>query len=298
MTRLRADLLLLAAAVVWGCAFVFQKQAMSAVGPFTFITARSLVAVLVLVPVAMYEARRAQRAAWMDLLPVSIISGVLFFGGAALQQAGLATATVTNTGFLTALYVVFTPLAAWAWHRQAPPLVILPAVLLSFAGAWLLSGGSAATLLRGDVLVAAGSILWAMHVVATGLGARHDRPVLFIALQFAVVAVLAGLATAGFETVSIAGLRAASGAIAYVGILSSALTFTVFTVAMRYTPPAETAVIASTESLFGALAGALLLGESLVAMRWLGAALMLSAIVLIQLAPARFKPAAAPPLPS
>jgi drug/metabolite transporter (DMT)-like permease len=227
-----------------------------------------------------------------------VVSGLLFFGGAALQQSGLATATVTNTGFLTALYVVFTPLAAWAWYRQAPPLVLLPAVLLSFTGAWLLSGGSVATLVRGDVLVAVGSILWAWHVVATGLAARHDRPVLFIALQFAVVAVLAGLATAGFETVSTAGLRAAAGDIAYVGILSSALTFTVFTVAMRYTPPAETAVIASTESLFGALAGALLLGERLAAARWLGAALMLGAIVLVQLAPARFKPAGAPTLPS
>ena len=88
------------------------------------------------------------------------------------------------------------------------------------------------------------------------------------------------------ESTTIDGLAAAAIDIAYVGLLSSALTFTLLTVALRYTPPSEAAVIVSLETVFAALAGYLVLGEQLVGLGWLGAGLILLAILLIQLAPA------------
>ena len=82
-----------------------------------------------------------------------------------------------------------------------------------------------------------------------------------------------------------AGLGAAAPAILYVGLLSSALTFTLLTMAMRHTPAAEASIIVSTESLFGAVAGALLLGERLPPIAWAGAALIVLATLAVQVAP-------------
>ena len=118
MTRTKAALMLLLAAAVWGFAFLFQKSAMRHVEPLTFIAARGVVAGLALAPLALREAKRSQRVP--GLSSWSIAGGLAFFVAAWLQQSGLQTASVINSGFLTALYVVITPLIAWAVTRTAP----------------------------------------------------------------------------------------------------------------------------------------------------------------------------------
>ena len=121
MNRLNADLILLAAAAIWGLAFLFQKSAMAHVGPLTFIAARGALAALALAPLAWREhARAARDHAGAGFCRSPCGGGLLFFVAAWLQQAGIRTATVTNTGFLTALYVVITPFIAWGWSGKRP----------------------------------------------------------------------------------------------------------------------------------------------------------------------------------
>src|SRR5262245_13511964 len=284
MSRLNADLALLLAAAVWGVAFLFQKSAMDHVGPLAFIAARGAVATLALAPLAWREPRRAAAApAGRGFWAIATWGGIAFFAAAWLQQAGIRTATVTNTSFLTALYVVLTPLVAWAWSGKVPAAAVWPAVALSTIGTWLLGGGGMlGDLGYGDWLVALSALFWAIHVVVTGRAAPFGRPVGFTALQFAVVAVLGALASALLETPTLAGLAGAAPDILYVGLLSSAVTFTILTVALQYTPPSEAAVIVSMETVFAALAAYLVLGERLSAMGWLGAALILLATLLLQ----------------
>jgi len=286
MSRLQADIVLLFAAVVWGVAFLFQKSAMDHVGPLAFIAARGTIAALTLAPLARLEGRQAPQRGNQGLWAIAMLGGVAFFVAAWLQQAGLRTATVTNTGFLTALYVVLTPFITWAWIGKVPSLVVWPAVTLSAAGTWLLGGGTLNAFSEGDQLVALSALFWATHVVVTGRAAVYRRPIAFTAAQFAVVAVLAAFFSALTETTTLDGLRAAAIDIAYVGLLSSALTFTLLTVALQYTPPSEAAIIVSMETLFAALAAYLVLGERLPPIGWVGAALILSATLLLQLWPA------------
>ncbi len=291
MTRLRADLLLLFAAVVWGVAFVFQKTAMDTLGPCSFLAARSVLAALVLAPIAWFEHVRAARPstspklAWGGVVPAAIVAGAAFFVAGALQQYGLKTATATNGGFLTALYVVLTPLLAWLTQGVRPGPVLVPAVALSAVGTWMLGGGTFAALSVGDWLVAACAVFWAGHLLLSERGSAFNRPVLFTCLQFAVVALLAGLGAGLTETVSLGALKAATIEILYVGILSSALTFTILIVALKHAPASEAALIVSTESLFAALAGAAMLGERLTPIAWVGAALIMAAVVLVQVGP-------------
>ena len=289
MRRMHADLLLLMMAAIWGLAFVFQKTAMTDIGPLTFIAARCALATAALAPFAWYESRRASApliGGVGSFTRIISMSGLMFFLGAYFQQAGLITASVSNTGFLTALYVVFVPLIAWGWHRIAPSPIIWPAAALSVAGTWLLSGGGALSgLSHGDMLVALSAVFWAAHVVTTGIGARAGRPVLFTCLQFMVVGVLGLFGSILLETTTLAALQRAAPSIVYVGLLSSALAFTILTMALRHAPPAEASILVSTEVLFAALAGAVLLGERLTPAGYAGAGMIMLAALAIQIAP-------------
>jgi drug/metabolite transporter (DMT)-like permease len=285
MTRTKAAGMLLLAAALWGFAFLFQKSAMSHVGPLTFIGARGVVAGLALAPLARWEAKRQVLPAQPGLLRWAVAGGLVFFVAAALQQSGLQTASVTNSGFLTALYVVLTPLIAWAFTRKPPSRLVWCAVALSALGTWLLGGGTLSAFSAGDALVAASALFWAGHVVITGQASRSGRPLAFTLIGFLIVTILGSAGALVFEAPTVVGLAGAALDIAYVALLSSAVAFSLLIVALQHLPPAEAAVIASTEMVFSASAAYVFLGERLRPLGWAGAALILAASVLVQVAP-------------
>jgi drug/metabolite transporter (DMT)-like permease len=278
--------MLLLAASLWGLAFLFQKSAMRHVGPLTFIGARGVVASVALAPLAWWELKRWPPPRPRGLLRWSIAGGLAFFLAAWLQQSGLRTASVTNSGFLTALYVVLTPLIAWALQRKPPSGLVWLAVGLSALGTWLLGGAAFSSFSGGDAQVATSAVFWAGHVVITGRASRSGRPLAFTLIGFLLVAALGGGAAFCFEHPSPAGLARAALDIAYVGLLSSAVAFLLLILALQHLPPAEAAVIASMETVIAAGAAYVWLGERLPALGWAGAALILAASVLVQIAPA------------
>jgi drug/metabolite transporter (DMT)-like permease len=282
MTQRQAELLLLLAAAIWGLSFVAQKTAMSSIGPMTFIAARAVTAALVLLPFALYEQRNTSRSVEPRFWTLVVASGVVFLFASAFQQFGLLTASVTNAGFLTSLYVVLVPVLTWFIFQQAPAWPVWVAVGLCCAGTWLLSGADALSLSSGDMLVTICAVFWALHVIVTGAAAHHGRPFLFTAAQFFVVGVVAMAGALATETISPAMLYAAWPEIAYVGVLSSALTFSLLVIALRHTKPVKAAILLSTENVFAALGAAVVLGERLASINWTGAALIVAAILLVQ----------------
>ncbi len=283
MTRIRADLLLLACAAIWGFAFLFQKSAMAHIGPLTFVAARGLLAALVLAPLALLEHRRSKFPVSKPLIVTGIAAGSAFVVASFLQQTGLITASVTNTAFLTALYVVVTPFISFVLTRSAISVMIWFAVGLSFAGTWLLGGGTLTSFGAGDWFVAASAVFWALHLVIASLAAPMGRSVLFSVIQFLVVGVSALVAALLFETITLAGLRAAAIDILYVGVLSTAMTFTILTLALRATSPSEAAIIVMTETLFAAFGAWLVFNERLTFVGAIGAAAILAAAIVVQL---------------
>jgi drug/metabolite transporter (DMT)-like permease len=288
MRRLHADGLLLLAAAIWGLAFVYQKSAMEHVSECVFIAARGFLASIALAPLAWLERRREPKSKTTpSILPIALAGGTAFFLGAIFQQIGLRTTSVGNTGFLTGLYVIITPFLMWGLTRRAPSRLVWGAVALSFLGTWLLGGGTVTGFSFGDLLVAICAVFWAGHMVIVGRSAVFDRPITFTAIQFAVVGALGLVGALITEpltlTGTIRGLSGAAGSIAYVGLLSSALTFTLLAVAMKHTPPSEAAIIVSLEAVFAALAGAVLLGERLSWIACLGAAMILIATLIVQI---------------
>lgn len=283
MTRLQADLLLLLVALIWGAAFVAQKAAMAHMGAFTFIAARFAVSALIVLPLALREKSPAGAPkGQLLLLAPAFCAGVL------LQQMGLEYTTVTNAGFLTGLYVLLVPVICFAFFRQKIPLRILPAALLAVAGVWMLSGmtteipGN-----KGDVLVILCAAGFALQVALVGrIMEKWKSPLRVCLLQYVAVTVAAfGLALA-FETPSWEQVEAAIWPVLYGGVMSGGIAYTLQVVAQQYTPPSDSAVLMSGESLFAAFFGWLLMGDVLDAWGWTGCALLMAAILIVEAWPA------------
>ncbi|MFT4182040.1 MAG: DMT family transporter [Rhizobium sp.] len=286
MTRIQANLVLLLAAAIWGGGFVAQSTAMKAIGPFWFIGLRFAVATIVILPFLWMENRKAEkpltRRNWLSFLFI----GLALFGGAATQQIGLLTTTVTNSSFITGLYVVFVPLIAVVFFRRQPHWVIWPAALMALSGIYLLSGGSLARLTVGDVLTVVCALFWAAQITLAGASVNETgRPLGISAVQFAVTAVLALVVAVISEPISIADIRAALGEILYVGIFSSGLAFALQVIGQRYTTAPQAAIFLSSEALFGASLGALLLGETMGPLGYVGCALMFTSMLAVELVP-------------
>lgn len=278
VTRVQADLLVLLAALIWGVAFYFQNTAMDHVGPLLFLGLRAAIAALTLAPFAWRE-RNAGR---VSVLPYTLLGGLAFFIGGAIQQVGMVEATVTNTSFLTALYVIFTPFLLWVFRHERPGVRVWIAAVIAFVGIWYLGGGGIGAFSRGDILIAVSSVFWSLYMVITGASGKTGRPRTYTCLHFCAVAAIALPLAFMFEDVSWTAIKDGALPILYVGVISSALTFTMMATAVRYIPASRASILLSSEVVFGAAAGFVLLGERLPLIGWMGAALVMFAILLIQ----------------
>jgi len=284
MTRLRADFLLLLTALVWGAAFVGQSTAMEHLGPFTFTGIRFCLATLAVLPFAIAEGKSGPALHRHQINPMLAV-GLVFFIASATQQVGLLATTVTNAGFLTALYVVFVPAVAFIALRQKLPFIVWPAAALSLTGTWFLGGGFDG-LNWGDGIMVVSALFWALQVILIGAVAkRSNRPITLAAIQFAVAAILSLIVAVIVETPSLHGMLTAWRELLFTGLLSGGLGFTLQAIAQRHTPASDAAIIMSSEALFAALFGMALLGERLDTWGLLGCALIFSAVLIVQLIP-------------
>ena len=289
MSRLQANLLLTLVALIWGSAFVAQSQGMAAVGPLLFTGVRFLIGSAVVLPLAVLEWRRLGR----ERRPLTRLDGLHIAGlgllmtlGAVMQQVGIQFTSVTNAGFLTAVYVPLVPVLAWLLLRQVAHWSAWPAAIGCLVGAFLLSGAHELRIGLGDLWVLGSALPWAVHVLMVGRWAdRMGAPFLVASGQFAVCGLLSLIAAFASEPVHLGALQAAVGPILYTGILSVGVAFTAQVVAQRYAHAADAAILLSAETLFAAGFGYALLGERLDTMGLAGCGLMLACILLVQLAP-------------
>lgn len=279
----RTDFMVLLAAFLWGISFYFQKEAMAHVGPLLFNGLRGAIAALALLPLALRE-RQGQAAGGQGILLHGLAAGMVFLAAGVLQQAGIATATLTNTAFLTALYVVVTPFLLWLLRGKRPGGRIWFCAVLAFGGIWLLGGGTIGAFSRGDMLVAASALFWSLLMVVTSAAGRIGKPFQYTCMQFATVAAVAlPLALLG-EPVDGAAVAAALPSLLFVGAVGSALTYTIMAYAVQHIAASRAAILLSTEVLFASAAGHLMFGERLGLIQWAGAATLLGAVLLVQTA--------------
>ncbi len=296
--RLLADLVLLLVALIWGVSIVLQHIAAAEVQAYVFNGVRFLLGVIVILPFAIHEAlgkavldgdpSGAEAVSLARLLPAKYLPGVLLAGlllaaGSAFQQIGMKYTTASNAGFITGLYVVLLPIfLTFGGLRKAPRPLVWIAALLSACGLFLLSTNGHFRVNRGDLLVMAGSVFWALHVILIGWMVRRVR-VLQMAVGQSLVCGLASLAVGLFlEPQALQPMVSNWWLLAYTGFIAVGLGFTFQAVGQRVAPPADTAIILSMELVFAAIGGCLFLAESLESLQVLGCGIILLGMMLAQ----------------
>lgn len=287
MPRPIATLLLLLTTMMWGFAFVAQKEAMGGLGPLTFSAVRYGLGTLVMLPLVGWELRRHRPVVRGRLdRRLTAVLCLAFFLGVYLQQWGLTATSVTNGGFLTSLYVLFVPFIALAAFRQRPHPIVWLCMPMALIGVFLLNGGRLDRLGPGDIAIIGCALAWAVQVFLLGQLVRSTGlPITISVLCFAATAVLSTLGAAAVETPALGPILAAWPQILYAGILSTSVAFTLQAIGQQYVPPANAAIVLSAESLFAALGGAVVLGERLPAIGYVGAGLIFCAIIVVEAVP-------------
>jgi len=286
---LRANAMLVLTALIWGLAFVFQRIAAASLGPLTFNAARfflgalSMLLLIRILPRDVAEGTevRRRRAFRRAFVPGSI-AGFILFGGSVLQQMGLIGTSAGKAAFITGLYIVLVPLAG-LFFRHRPGLNSWAGALIATVGLWLLSVTSAFTVSRWDSLVLVGAFFWAAHILVIGRFSERVPALHMAAVQYAVTALLSLIGAALTEPWVPGALAGAWIPIAYGGVFSVGVAFTLQIFGQKDSPPTAASLILSLETVFAALFGALFLGETLGARELAGAALMALGMVLSQL---------------
>jgi len=290
MSRTVAALLLLLCTLLWGLAFLFQKGAMAHMGPLVFTAIRYAIGTILVSPLAIAEYRRQVRKGrtiaprhWWQIA-VLLLS---FFAGVWAQQAALQTATVTNGGFLTVLYVIFTPMVTFLLFRIRPHPIVYLGAPMAIVGIYFLTGANLSAFTFGDSLLVLCAVSWAIQIaVLAPLVQETGMPVTMSAACFGATAILSFIAMLFLEQPTFDAISSGWIEILYTGVMSTAIAFTLQAIGQQYVPSANAAIILSAESLFAALAGALFLGERLPPLGYFGAALIFVAIILVEAIPA------------
>ncbi len=290
---LRADFLMLITAMIWGTAFVAQRIGMDNIGPFLFTGLRFALGAFALLPLVIHQGRTAARHEpflQRGLLLGGMSMGLALTVGINLQQVGLLFTSVTNSGFITGLYVIVVPLLGLALGHKTGLGTWLGA-FLAVAGMALLSIGEDFTVASGDWIQLAGAFVWGVHVLLVSFFvSRHDA-IRLAFLQFATCALVSLLLALVFEEIDPANIWLAGPALLYGGLFAVAVGYTLQVVAQKHAIASHAAIILSLEAVFAAIAGALFLDESLTLRGYLGCVLMFIGMLAAQLWPRRPEPA-------
>lgn len=292
-----SSLLLLLTAIIWGTAFVAQGAVSDVLGAFTFNAARSLIGAVFMIPVFFLMSRRGteQRERIADAkgrlltLKAGLICGLLMFVGAFFQQYGITQYTaiygstaVGKAGFITTLYVILVPILGFFFKKRVSGRIWV-SVVVAVVGLYLLCVKQGFVIDLPDVYVLLCALAYAFYIIAVDAFANRINTYLFSIIQLFVCGMVSAVFMLIFEKVVLSELISQWFPIVYTGVFSSAIAFTLEAVAQKNTDPTIASLIFGLEAVFAAIAGWLLLNESMTQNEIIGCALMFIAVVLAQL---------------
>jgi len=282
----QADLALAGVALIWGATFVVVKDALRDVSTLLFLALRFAVATCALALAFRRRAVPFQR--WGLSVWAGLAAGACLFAGYTLQTVGLRYTTPSKSAFLTSLSIVLVPFLASLVSRRRPDLYEVAGAIAATAGVGLMTlPGGHFDVNPGDTLTLLCAVAFAAHILVVGYFSGKIVYENVAVMQIAIAALLSLGAFWWAEAPFIRWSASVAGAVAVTGLMATALAFSVQAWAQQYTTPVRTALIFSLEPVFAWLTSFLVTGERLSGAAVLGAALILSGIVLVELKPGR-----------
>ena len=284
--KLVSSLMLIVAALIWGTAFVAQRKGMEYAGPLAFNGVRTLIGSLVLLPVALIF-RPAKAANLRKTLLAGLLCGLCLFMATNLQQIGLTSTEAGKAGFITTFYIILVPVLGLFLRKKTGAVTWL-AVAVALGGLFFLCvKPGEVRIAPGDLLVLGCAFFFAVQILVIDFFVQEVDGVLLSCVQFAVDGVLSLAAAFLFEKPDFPALFRGWIPLLYTGILSCGVAYTLQILGQKNLHPTVASLLMSLESAFAVLGGWLILHERLTRRELLGCALMLAAVLLVQLAPAK-----------
>ena len=279
------NLMLLLAALIWGCAFVAQSKGTEYVGPWTFNCLRSLIGGLTLLVLMPFLDRvrktKADKEQKNSLLTAGIACGIVLAAGSMFQQLGIMQTTTGKAGFITALYVILVPILAIFLGRKTR-LIVWLAACIALAGFYFLSfAGESWILQEGDLYLLICAVLFAVHILVIDHFSFVDG-VRMSCLQFFVAGVICMVGMFLFEKPDMHAILDAALPILYAGCLSSGAGYTLQIVGQKDADPTVASMLLSLESVFAALSGFVLLNQRMAMHEIFGCILIFIAVIVAQ----------------
>lgn len=283
--QLRGTLMLLGASFLWGTTFVAQMSGMEGLGPFSYAAARYFLGVISVVIVWLYQSKernRLRRAGkYRSGFLVGLGSGAIMFIASSLQQVSMLYTTAGKAAFITCLYIVFVPLCAALLGKLIRRENWIGA-FTALIGLYLLAVTEEFSLQIGDLILFISSFFWTAQILFIDRYASKVDVIELSVAQLFVCFVFSTSAMLMLEAPTLGAFADAWFPIAYGGIMSAGVAFTLQIYGQKYAEPSTAAIIMSFEAVFGALSGWALLGEVMSSREIFGCALMLVGMIITQ----------------
>jgi drug/metabolite transporter (DMT)-like permease len=283
--KMKANMLLLITAIIWGTAFVAQKSG-GEIGSFTFNGIRTFIGGLVLLPFV-FKGRKDKTQPVFSRTEIigGLVCGAFLFVAASLQQFGLAYTTAGKAAFITTLYVVFCPILSLIVHKKKTRPLVWLCVGLDIIGLYLLCMTDASFSIQiGDTLVILCAVAFAAQMVSVDNFIDRVDGLKLSCIQFLFAGLLGMICMFIFEgPVSVSNIMTAWFPILYAGVISCGIGYTFQVLGQREADPTIAALILCLESVFGVLAGAILLHETMTTWEMMGCGLVFAAVILSQI---------------
>ena len=286
---IRADLIMLLAAAIWGFAFVAQREGMETMGPFLFNAARFFIGSAVLFPLVWYLSKKNKtptnkETSTKKLLIAGTIAGLFLFLASSFQQVGIQYTTAGKAGFITGLYIFFVPLIGIFFGQRTGSGTWLGA-FIAVIGLYLLSINDDFSIARGDLLQLICAVFFAAHILVVGYVAKRMDPLKLSLIQYVVSGVLSFFIAIAIEVITWQMIVDTAIPLLYAGVMSIGVGYTLQVVAQQHAKSSHAAIILGLEGAFAVLGGWLILDENLSTRGLIGCGLMLSGMFLSQLLP-------------
>ncbi len=283
--KVKSTFLLFLTAIIWGFAFVAQRVGADFVGAFTFNGIRFLLGSLSLIPVILiFEKEKYKKTKMLKTFTSALLAGVVLFIASTLQQFGVElTGSAGKAGFLTGLYIVLVPILRLFMGKKTNILTVFGAVF-ALVGLFLLCmNGDKISFSIGDIVLIIGAFFWASHILIVDKFVNDISPLKFSMFQFFTCGILSMIFALFTENIEISAIKSAGIPILYGGIMSVGVAYTCQILGQKNSDPTFASIVFSTESVFSAIGGALILNEIMSGRSYLGCILMFIGIVLSQL---------------
>lgn len=287
--QIKSSACLLATAIIWGLGIVIQKDGMGSIGPFLYSALRMLIGsvtlcVMLLVNDKLHGKVSVDKTSQPDktLYIGGIVTGILMFFAANLQQIGLVYTNAGKAAFITALYMLLVPIIGILLKHKTNINNWIGAVI-GAVGLYFLCVTTQFTVTTGDVIVFIGSFCWAAHILAVNHFAPKVDVIRLMCIQFIVSGIMSLAAAVFTEEIILADILSCVPGLLYTGIVSTALASALQGIGQKYAHPTTASILLSTESLFATICGFIFLNEVMNGRELIGCILMLLAVILSQL---------------